>query len=193
MQELRKHRRRPTKSGIVSPFSGLLYCADCGEKLYYSFSNNSKREQAYFFCSSYRKNSDICSTHYIREKVVEQLVLESMQRIMLNVQVFEKEFARKQMACYTEDKKKRLAAKRRELEKAQKRIAEIDTLIQKIYEDNASGKLSDERHMNFIGTEPFQQIIDLLGFRHEIGRSDQTLPTECIGLDRKSTRLNSSH
>ena len=147
MQELRKHRRRPTKSGIVSPFSGLLYCADCGEKLYYSFSNNSKREQAYFFCSSYRKNSDICSTHYIREKVVEQLVLESMQRIMLNVQVFEKEFARKQMACYTEDKKKRLAAKRRELEKAQKRIAEIDTLIQKIYEDNASGKLSDERHM----------------------------------------------
>ena len=65
---------------------------------------------------------------------------------MLNVQVFEKEFARKQMACYTEDKKKQLAAKRRELEKARKRIAEIDTLIQKIYEDNASGKLSDERY-----------------------------------------------
>lgn len=105
VQELRKHRRRPAKSGIVSPFSGLLYCADCGEKLYYSFSNNYKREQAYFFCSSYRKNSDVCSAHYIREKVVEQLVLESMQRIMLNVQVFEKEFARKQMACYTEDKK----------------------------------------------------------------------------------------
>lgn len=147
VQELRKHRRRPTKSGIVSPFSGLLYCADCGEKLYYSFSNNYKREQAYFFCSSYRKNSDICSAHYIREKVVEQLVLESMQHIMLNVQVFEKEFARKQMACYTEDKKKQLAAKRRELEKAQKRIAEIDILIQKIYEDNVSGKLSDERYM----------------------------------------------
>ena len=147
VQELRKHRRRPTKSGIVSPFSGLLYCADCGEKLYYSFSNNYKREQAYFFCSSYRKNSDVCSAHYIREKVVEQLVLESMQRIMLNVQVFEKEFARKQMTCYTEDKKKQLAVKRRELERAQKRIAEIDTLIQKIYEDNVSGKLSDERYM----------------------------------------------
>ena len=131
VQELRKHRRRPAKSGIVSPFSGLLYCADCGEKLYYSFSNNYKREQAYFFCSSYRKNSDACSAHYIREKVVEQLVLESMQRIMLNVQVFEKEFARKQMACYTEEKKKQLAAKRRELERAQKRIAEIDSLIQK--------------------------------------------------------------
>ena len=73
-------------------------------------------------------------------------MLESMQRILLNVQAFEKEFARKQMDCYTEDKKKQLAAKRRELSKAKKRIAEIDALIQKIYEDNASGKLSDERY-----------------------------------------------
>lgn len=146
VQELRKHRRRPTKSGIVSPFSGLLYCADCGEKLYYSVTNNYKREQAYFFCSSYRKNSEVCSAHYIREKVVEQIVLESMQRILLNVQALEKEFARKQMDCYTEDKKKQLAAKHRELSKAKKRIAEIDALIQKIYEDNASGKLSDERY-----------------------------------------------
>lgn len=146
VQELRKHRRRPTKSGIVSPFSGLLYCADCGEKLYYSVTNNYKREQAYFFCSSYRKNSEVCSAHYIREKVVEQIVSESMQRILLNVQAFEKEFARKQMDCYTEDKKKQLAAKHRELSRAKKRIAEIDTLIQKIYEDNASGKLSDERY-----------------------------------------------
>lgn len=146
VQELRKHRRRPTKSGIVSPFSGLLYCADCGEKLYYSVTNNYKREQAYFFCSSYRKNSEVCSAHYIREKVVEQIVLESMQRILLNVQALEKEFARKQMDCYTEDKKKQLAAKHRELSKAKKCIAEIDALIQKIYEDNASGKLSDERY-----------------------------------------------
>ena len=146
VQELRQHRRRPTKSGIVSPFSGLLYCADCGEKLYYSVTNNYKREQAYFFCSAYRKNSEVCSAHYIREKVVAETVLESMRRILLNVQAFEKEFARKQMECYSEDKKKELAQKRRELNKAKKRIAEIDSLIQKIYEDNASGKLSDERY-----------------------------------------------
>lgn len=146
VQELRQHRRRPTKSGIVSPFSGLLYCADCGEKLYYSVTNNYKREQAYFFCSAYRKNSEVCSAHYIREKVVTETVLESMRRILLNVQAFEKEFARKQMECYSEDKKKKLAQKRRELNKAKKRIAEIDSLIQKVYEDNANGKLSDERY-----------------------------------------------
>lgn len=146
VQELRQHRRRPTKSGIVSWFSGLLYCADCGEKLYYSVTNNYKREQAYFFCSSFRKNSDECSAHYIREKVVMETVLESMRRILLNVQAFEKEFARKQMECYSEDKKRELAEKRRELSKAKKRIAEIDGLIQKLYEDNAIGKISDQRY-----------------------------------------------
>lgn len=146
VQELRQHRRRPTKSGIVSWFSGLLYCADCEEKLYYSVTNNYKREQAYFFCSSFRKNSDECSAHYIREKVVMETVLESMRRILLNVQAFEKEFARKQMECYSEDKKRELAEKRRELNKAKKRIAEIDGLIQKLYEDNAIGKISDERY-----------------------------------------------
>ncbi len=146
VQELRQHRRRPTKSGIVSWFSGLLYCADCGEKLYYSVTNNYKRDQAYFFCSSFRKNSDECSAHYIREKVVMETVLESMRRILLNVQAFEKEFARKQMECYSEDKKRELAEKRRELNKAKKRIAEIDGLIQKLYEDNAIGKISDERY-----------------------------------------------
>lgn len=160
VQELRKHRRRPTKSGIVSPFSGLLYCADCGEKLYYSVTGSYKREQAYFFCSSYRRNSEVCSAHYIRERVVEQIVLESMQRILLNVRVFEKEFARKQMNCYTEDKKKLLAAKRRELGKVKKRIAEIDTLIQKIYEDNVSGKLSDERYATLsLSYEEEQKIL----------------------------------
>ena len=181
VQELRKHRRRPTKSGIVSPFSGLLYCADCGEKLYYSVTNNYKREQAYFFCSSYRKNSEVCSAHYIREKVVEQIVLESMQRILLNVQVFEKEFARKQMDCYTEDKKKQLAAKHRELSKAKKRIAEIDALIQKIYEDNASGKLSDERYATLsLSYEEEQKTLKAAIPKMQVYLEDETNKTESL-------------
>lgn len=145
VQELRRHRRRPTKSGIVSMFSGLLYCADCGEKLYYSVTGNYKREQANFFCSSYRKNSEVCSAHYIREKVVEENVLENMRRVFCYVQAYEKEFARQQMECYSEEKRKELSEKRRELIKAEQRIKDIDSLIQKIYEDNAIGKLSDER------------------------------------------------
>ena len=81
--------------------------------------------------------------------MIYSLVLENMQRVFLNVQVYEKEFARKQMDCYTDEKRKELAAKRRELNKIKKRIAEIDDLILKIYEDNVSQKISDERFEMF--------------------------------------------
>ncbi|MBQ3531949.1 MAG: recombinase family protein [Oscillospiraceae bacterium] len=146
VQELRKHRRRFTKTGITSWFSGLLYCSDCGEKLYYSATNCYKREQAYFFCSTYRKDSSNCSAHYIREKAVYEIVLENMKRVFMNVNLFEEQFAKKQMESYGEEKKKELSEKRKELNKAKKRVSEIDNLIQRIYEDNASGKLSDERY-----------------------------------------------
>ena len=145
VQNLRQHRRRPNRTGIVSMFSGLLYCADCGEKLYYGSSKSDKREQAYFFCSSYRKNSSVCSAHYIRERDVEQLVLEGLQRLMWYIQVYETQFAQEQMERFGLQEKKALTEKRRELEKAKQRMAEIDRIIQKSYEDMAKGLLSEER------------------------------------------------
>ena len=126
-------------------FSGLLYCADCGSKLGYSATNNYKREQAFFFCSAYRSNSDVCSAHFIREKVVEELVLEGLQRLLWYVQVYEKRFAQEQMERFGLQEKKALTAKRRELDKAKVRVVEIDQLIQKSYEDMTKGLLSKER------------------------------------------------
>lgn len=145
VQELRSHKRRPNRTGEVSIFSGLLYCADCGEKLYYSVTNNYSREHAYFFCSNYRKSTANCTAHYIREKVIYVLVLESLQRVLFYVQAFEKQFVQEQLDKSSEEQKKELSKKRRELSKSQKRIAELDVLFQRIYEDNVSGKLSDER------------------------------------------------
>ena len=145
VQNLRQHRRRPTRTGIVSIFSGLLYCADCGGKLGYSSTNNYKREQAFFFCSAYRKNSDVCSAHYIRERVVEQLVLEGLQRLMWYIQVYETKFAQEQMERFGLQEKKELTVKRRELDKAKQRVIEIDHIIQKSYEDLSKGLLSEER------------------------------------------------
>lgn len=145
VQTLREHKRRPNRTGGVSVFSGLLYCADCGEKLYYNAINNYRREGAYFCCSSYRKNTADCSAHYIREKVLYELVLESLKRVLSYVQIFEKQFVRAQLERSGEEQKKEIARKRRELYKAEKRIAELDILFQRVYEDNVSGKLTDER------------------------------------------------
>lgn len=80
-----------------------------------------------------------------------------MRRVFLNIQAFEKEFVRKQVESYGSDKKKELTAKRREFEKAKKRIAEIDKLIQRIYEDNVIGKLSDERFATLSNTYETEQ------------------------------------
>lgn len=145
VQQLRKNKRRPNRTGIVSMFSGLMYCADCGAKLYYSSINNYKKENANFFCSSFRKDPDTCSMHYIREKVIYDLVLADLQRVCAYVTSYEAKFVKVREEGLAQDRRRELAAKKRELEKSKKRIAEIDNLILKLYEDNAKGKLTDER------------------------------------------------
>ena len=149
VQRLRKHKRRPTRRGITSIFSGVIFCADCKRKLYYHTEYHKTNDPANFTCSSYVIDTDNCTAHYIRERAVKELVLENVQRVFLNIQAYEKEFVRKQMNCYTEEKRKELAAKQRELNRIKKRIEEIDNLIIKIYEDNVSGKISDERFDSF--------------------------------------------
>ncbi len=146
VQKLRKNKRRPNRTGIISMFSGVVYCADCGKKMYYSATNNYKHEQANFFCSSFRRDTDTCSMHFIREKVIYDLVLEDMKRVFFFVTAYEKEFAQMQLDNFSIEKEKELSSRKREIEKSKKRIKEIDILIQKLYEDNALGKITDERY-----------------------------------------------
>ena len=157
VQKIREGRHRQTRTGKVSIFSGLVFCEDCGQKMYYQSGKKDRRVPPHFMCSSYSKNPDTCTSHYIGERTLTNLVLESMRRVFLNIQAFEKEFVRKQVESYDSDKKKELTAKRRELEKAKKRIAEIDKLIQRIYEDNVIGKLSDERFATLSNTYETEQ------------------------------------
>lgn len=157
VQKIREGRHRQTRTGKVSIFSGLVFCEDCGQKMYYQSGKKERRDPPHFMCSSYSKNPDTCTSHYIGERTLRKLVIESMRRVFMNIQAFEKEFVRKQLESYDADKKKELTAKRRELEKAKKRIAEIDKLIQRIYEDNVSGKLSDERFATLSNTYETEQ------------------------------------
>ena len=157
VQKIREGRHRQTRTGKVSICSGLVFCEDCGQKMYYQSGKKERRDPPHFICSSYSKNPDTCTSHYIGERTLKKLVLESMRRVFLNIQAFEKEFVRKQLESYDADKKKELTAKRRELEKAKKRIAEIDKLIQRIYEDNVIGKLSDERLATLSNTYETEQ------------------------------------
>ena len=143
VQKLRQNKRRPNRKGAISMFSGLMYCADCGAKLYYVA--NRKHETPSFVCSSFRKDTSDCSMHFIREKVIYQAVLQDIQKVFQYISDYEEDFARGVLSEQRYQKKKELSSKQKELQKSKHRIEEIDMLIQKLYEDNATGKLSDER------------------------------------------------
>ena len=145
VQELRKNKRRPTKTGKHSMFSGLVYCADCGAKLHYRTAANFEDRQNHFCCANYKSNTGTCSAHFIREVVLSDIVLEHLRQTVQYVQAHETEFVQAVMDKSMADQKREVAQKRRELTQAERRISELDVLFQRIYEDNISGKLSDER------------------------------------------------
>ena len=120
-------------------FSGIVRCADCGEKLYYCTSKNFEARQDHFVCSTSRlKGKAVCSTHFIRAVVLEQGVLAHMRLTIACVANHEEQF-RKAMGA------KQKAEAKKELAQAERQIEELDRLFKRIYEDNVGGKLSDSR------------------------------------------------
>lgn len=145
VQKLRKNKRRLTKTGKQSMFSGLVYCADCGAKLHYCTTASFEDRQNHFRCSNYKSNTGTCSAHFIREVVLSDIVLEHLRQTVWYVQTHEAKFIQEVMDKSMADQKQEVAQKRRELAQAERRIVDLDLLFQRIYEDNVSGKLSDER------------------------------------------------
>ncbi len=146
VQELRRNKRRPTRTGKTNMFSGVVYCADCGQKLYYCTSKYFESRQDHFVCStSRRQGTDVCDTHFIRAVVLEQGVLQHLRYVINFVASFESRFREIMGAKHKAEVKRELAAKRRAIVKAEKRIAELDRLFKSIYEDKANGTLSESR------------------------------------------------
>ena len=146
IQEKRgKLRKRRTHEGERNMFSGLLVCADCGNNLHFHF-NQGNPEIEYFNCSNYKGNRGTCpSTHYIRADFLEQILLAEIRRLTRFVSKYEKEFATLMMGFTqqaAEDERKLI---QKELDAAKARDRELDTLFERIYEDNVAGKLTDER------------------------------------------------
>lgn len=91
VQNIRKSRRRPTKMGDMGIFSGLLYCAECGGKMYQCRATNFTEEQKYFICSTYRKGKDLCTTHSIKNVVLHEIVLRNLREAIQYVSQHEAE------------------------------------------------------------------------------------------------------
>ncbi len=145
VQQIRQQRHRKTKSGRTSMFSGLVFCSDCGEKLYYGATNNGKTEGAFFDCSVHWKDKAKCGTHYIRESILNRMVLKHIQLVMDYVLRYRQHFVAVMEQQLRVESAEAIRANKKQLERNENRIVELKRLFIKIYEDNAKGKLNDER------------------------------------------------
>ena len=163
VQELRKTKRRINTEGETNPFVGKIFCADCGGKMHYR--NEGKRAgrnwrglpdgsvrttPACYNCGNYNNSHDqsgkVCCSHNIQAKVIDQLVLETIQYACKSVRMDERAFVESirsasEIREQSEAKKLKAALKHQE-----KRYAELDILLKKVYEDNALGRLPDKRY-----------------------------------------------
>ena len=138
-------RRRRTNDGEKNMFSGLLVCADCGNNLHYHF-NQGNPEIKYFNCSNYKGNRGTCtSTHYVRVDFLEQVVLGEIKRLTKFASHYEDDFVKAVMGSSQQSVALDRKLKEKELAVLQARDEELDGLFERIYEDNVSGKLSDDR------------------------------------------------
>ncbi len=146
VQALRSHKRRRTKTGRTSIFSGLVRCADCSSKLYFCTSRDSAdRRRDHFVCSNYKSNTGSSQIHYIREQTLYKRVLECVQQTLTYVRLFRDDFTQEMLLQDEASRKAELAQKRKALSGAQKRMEDLDRIIQRLYEDSVLGKLSDMR------------------------------------------------
>ena len=192
-QKRGKIRKRRTNNGEHNMFSGLLVCADCGSNLHFHF-NQGNPEIKYFNCSNYKGNRGTCtSTHYVRVDFLEEVVLGEIRRLTKFASLYEDEFVKTVIGHSQQAEQTDRKLKEKELKTLLARDEELDGLFERIYEDNVSGKLSDDRFAKMsrrYEDEQKELAEKIKKLRSEIEKqSSRSMTTDMfIGLVRKYTR-----
>ena len=171
VQQIRKQRHRRTKTGKSSLFSGMVYCADCGAKMRYCTTNYFEKRQDHFVCANYRSNTGSCSAHFIRAVVLEELVWMHMKAVIFYVTRYEKHFRTVMEQRLRMSSEEAIRGYKTQFAQAERRLAELDRLFIRIYEDNVSGRITDERFSMMSRTyedEQTQLKVEIQGLQQEI-------------------------
>ena len=145
VQELRKQRKRPNRYDEVGLFSGILFCADCGSVMYQQRYQTDKRKQDCYICGSYKKRTADCTAHFIRTDLLTAGVLSNLRKVTSYAAKHEARFMKLLIEQNEDGDRRRNAAKKKELEAAEKPIAELSAIFKRLYEDSVTGRISDER------------------------------------------------
>ena len=171
VQQIRKQRHRRTKTGKSSLFSGMVYCADCGAKMRYCTTNYFEKRQDHFVCANYRSNTGSCSAHFIRAVVLEELVWMHMKAVIFYVTRYEKHFRTVMEQRLRMRSEEAIRGYKTQFAQAERRLAELDRLFIRIYEDNVSGRITDERFSMMSRTyedEQTQLKVEIQSLQQEI-------------------------
>ncbi|MGM9592167.1 MAG: DUF4368 domain-containing protein [Oscillospiraceae bacterium] len=161
VQKIRDGRRRVTPLGEMPILSGMLFCADCGAKLYQVRGKGWEHSKEYFVCATYRKIKGGCSSHQIRNVVIEEALLDDIRRVTAFAKNHEAEFLEMVTKKTKTALDRSLRDNKRELEQATQRIRKLDEIIQRLYEDNLEGKISDDRFSRMTASyETEQQTLE---------------------------------
>ena len=157
VQKIRENKRRPTDMGEMSPLSGMLYCADCGKKMYLCRCTTMKQAE-YFNCSSYRKNlKRTCTSHQITVKAITAIIQDDLKRTIHFAKNHNEEFLQTLRKDAEAKTKKELKENLREIETSEERIDKLDKIIESLYEDKVTGKISEERYLKMSDTYEAEQ------------------------------------
>lgn len=171
VQQIRKQRHRRTKTGKSSLFSGMVYCADCGAKMRYCTTNYFEKRQDHFVCANYRSNTGSCSAHFIRAVVLDELVWMHMKAVIFYVTRYEKHFRTVMEQRLRMSSEEAIRGYKTQFAQAERRLAELDRLFIRIYEDNVSGRITDERFSMMSRTyedEQTQLKVEIQSLQQEI-------------------------
>lgn len=194
VQELRSHKHRPQKCDKVNPFSGMVYCADCGKKMYLCRSKSLSADQEHLKCSTYANDKEECTAHFIRTAVLQQIVISEINKMLEKVGIDEEGFANVSLENSQLRQNSELKKARKLLDKHNKRIIELDRLFTRLYEDNVSGKISDERFEMLSKTYENEQqelkkaVSDLTDFIESKERKIADV-TQFLSIVRKYTHI----
>ena len=147
VQKVRQGKRRRTSFGEENKYNGLLFCADCGSKMYFARGKTMKRQAFNFICSRYRKHmgEELCTAHTIREVVLDQIVLEEIRKAVFYARSHTDEFVAYIMKKSSAENRRELNTKTTELARLEKRDKDLSTLFKRLYEDHVLGRVTSEQ------------------------------------------------
>ena len=187
VQRVRKNKRRPTKMNEQNKYSGLVVCADCGKAMVLHRAHTMSADYNHFTCRTYKKDGEACTAHYIRECILDEIVLEDLRRVTAEAREHPQEFAEYLNSKQSAELQKEIRKLEKEKSAMQKRKAELDAIFKKLYEDSVLGRITAEQFqlLSASYTEEQAKLTEALPQREsEIQRLKEMVSNTAAFLDK---------